>query len=291
MTTIVNSNRNFLPHEIQLEIKDVVLTKLISQLSVISKENKDLIQENEMLKKTLSFVLKKIMLNAIPVNGSNLNTSIHHNTSVLHTDYYSTLNTNRFVSHKPVRSYINSPSKPTNSFQYTPTEYNTINNNTTIYVDHKVNDYITTLYKRNKNIVNNKKNYLLYKSSSSLYEDIFNTERKNGNSSYVFTENGLNKNNSQRTINSMAKKASLNRISYRNLSAKNINSSRVNEKNELKTPRTSNKQNNHLTLKTGNSGNKNSNEKSTSKISQSLYKIRIRQKLSSTRSPFLANKI
>ena len=242
-----------------------------------------------MLKKTLSFVLKKVMLNAIPVNGSNLNTSIHHNTSVLHTDYYSTLNTNRLASHKPIRSYINSPSKPTNSFQYTPTEYNTINNNTTIYVDHKVNDYITTLYKRNKNIVNSKKNYLLYKSSSSLYEDIFNTERKNG--SYIYTENGLNKNNSQRTINSMAKKASLNRISYRNLSAKNINSSRVSEKNELKTPRTSTKQNNHLTLKTGSSANKNSNEKSTSKISQSLYKIRIRQKQSSMRSPFLANKL
>lgn len=289
MNTKVSNQRNFLPHEIQLEIKDVVLSKLISQLSVITKENKDLIEENEMLKKTLSFVLKKVMLNSIPVNGSNLNTSIHHNTSVLHTDYYSTLNSNRLASHKPIRSYINSPSKPTNSFQYTPTEYNTINNNTTIYVDHKVNDYITTLYKRNKNIVNSKKNYLLYKSSSSLYEDIFNTERKNG--SYVYTENGLNKNNSQRTINSMAKKASLNRISYRNLSAKNINSSRVSEKNELKTPRTSTKQNNHLTLKTGSSANKNSNEKSTSKISQSLYKIRIRQKQSSMRSPFLANKL
>lgn len=289
MNTKVSNQRNFLPREIQLEIKDVVLSKLISQLSVITKENKDLIEENEMLKKTLSFVLKKVMLNSIPVNGSNLNTSIHHNTSVLHTDYYSTLNSNRLASHKPIRSYINSPSKPTNSFQYTPTEYNTINNNTTIYVDHKVNDYITTLYKRNKNIVNSKKNYLLYKSSSSLYEDIFNTERKNG--SYVYTENGLNKNNSQRTINSMAKKASLNRISYRNLSAKNINSSRVSEKNELKTPRTSTKQNNHLTLKTGSSANKNSNEKSTSKISQSLYKIRIRQKQSSMRSPFLANKL
>ena len=289
MNTKENNKRNYLPHEIQLEIKDVVLTKLIAKLAVITKENKELIEENEMLKKTLSFVLKKVMLNSIPVNGSNLNTSIHHNTSVLHTDYYSTLNSNRLASHKPIRSYINSPSKPTNSFQYTPTEYNTINNNTTIYVDHKVNDYITTLYKRNKNIVNSKKNYLLYKSSSSLYEDIFNTERKNG--SYVYTENGLNKNNSQRTINSMAKKASLNRISYRNLSAKNINSSRVSEKNELKTPRTSTKQNNHLTLKTGSSANKNSNEKSTSKISQSLYKIRIRQKQSSMRSPFLANKL
>lgn len=289
MNTKENNKKNYLPHEIQLEIKDVVLTKLIAKLAVITKENKDLIEENEMLKKTLSFVLKKVMLNAIPVNGSNLNTSIHHNTSVLHTDYYSTLNTNRLASHKPIRSYINSPSKPTNSFQYTPTEYNTINNNTTIYVDHKVNDYITTLYKRNKNIVNSKKNYLLYKSSSSLYEDIFNTERKNG--SYIYTENGLNKNNSQRTINSMAKKASLNRISYRNLSAKNINSSRVSEKNELKTPRTSVKQNNHLSLKTGSSANKNSNEKSTSKISQSLYKIRIRQKQSSMRSPFLANKL
>ena len=289
MNTKENNKRNYLPHEIQLEIKDVVLTKLIAKLAVITKENKDLIEENEMLKKTLSFVLKKVMLNAIPVNGSNLNTSIHHNTSVLHTDYYSTLNTNRLASHKPIRSYINSPSKPTNSFQYTPTEYNTINNNTTIYVDHKVNDYITTLYKRNKNIVNSKKNYLLYKRSSSLYEDIFNTERKNG--SYIYTENGLNKNNSQRTINSMAKKASLNRISYRNLSAKNINSSRVSEKNELKTPRTSVKQNNHLSLKTGSSANKNSNEKSTSKISQSLYKIRIRQKQSSMRSPFLANKL
>lgn len=289
MNTKENNKRNYLPHEIQLEIKDVVLTKLIAKLAVITKENKDLIEENEMLKKTLSFVLKKVMLNAIPVNGSNLNTSIHHNTSVLHTDYYSTLNTNRLASHKPIRSYINSPSKPTNSFQYTPTEYNTINNNTTIYVDHKVNDYITTLYKRNKNIVNSKKNYLLYKSSSSLYEDIFNTERKNG--SYIYTENGLNKNNSQRTINSMAQKASLNRISYRNLSAKNINSSRVTEKNELKTPRTSVKQNNHLSLKTGSSANKNSNEKSTSKISQSLYKIRIRQKQSSMRSPFLANKL
>ena len=289
MNTKENNKRNYLPHEIQLEIKDVVLTKLIAKLAVITKENKDLIEENEMLKKTLSFVLKKVMLNAIPVNGSNLNTSIHHNTSVLHTDYYSTLNTNRLASHKPIRSYINSPSKPTNSFQYTPTEYNTINNNTTIYVDHKVNDYITTLYKRKKNIVNSKKNYLLYKSSSSLYEDIFNTERKNG--SYIYTENGLNKNNSQRTINSMAKKASLNRISYRNLSAKNINSSRVSEKNELKTPRTSVKQNNHLSLKTGSSANKNSNEKSTSKISQSLYKIRIRQKQSSMRSPFLANKL
>ena len=288
MNTKENNKRNYLPHEIQLEIKDVVLTKLIAKLAVITKENKDLIEENEMLKKTLSFVLKKVMLNAIPVNGSNLNTSIHHNTSVLHTDYYSTLNTNRLASHKPIRSYINSPSKPTNSFQYTPTEYNTINNNTTIYVDHKVNDYITTLYKRNKNIVNSKKNYLLYKSSSSLYEDIFKTERKNG--SYIYTENGLNKNNSQRTINSMAKKASLNRISYRNLSAKNINSSRVSEKNELKTPRTSVKQNNHLSLKTGSSANKNSNEKSTSKISQSLYKIRIRQKISS-RSPYLANKL
>ena len=289
MNTKENNKRNYLPHEIQLEIKDVVLTKLIAKLAVITKENKDLIEENEMLKKTLSFVLKKVMLNAIPVNGSNLNTSIHHNTSVLHTDYYSTLNTNRLASHKPIRSYINSPSKPTNSFQYTPTEYNTINNNTTIYVDHKVNDYITTLYKRNKNIVNSKKNYLLYKSSSSLYEDIFNTERKNG--SYIYTENGLNKNNSQRTINSMAQKASLNRISYRNLSAKNINSSSVSEKNELKTPRTSVKQNNHLSLKTGSSANKNSNEKSTSKISQSLYKIRIRQKQSSMRSPFLANKL
>ena len=272
-----------LPLQMRLEISNVITTNLLNRIYQQDNEIKEIKLENEILKKNLAFILKKIMLNNTP---QNLNTSNFHNNSVLHTE-----NTNRFYfPHRSMKSYVNSPAKPTNSFQYIPTEYNTINNNTSIHVENKINDYITTLYKRNKNVVNSRKNYLIYKSSSSLYDDIFNTERKNGNSSYIFTENGLNKNNSQRQINSMAKKASLNKISYRNLSMKNINNSRLqSERNEprnnFNTPRTHDKYYNHSNLKSqcGSSNKKDKNGKS-------LYKIRIRQKISS-RSPYLANKL
>ena len=198
--------------EIKDQIKDIVINRFLELISTQSKKVIELTKENEMLKANLTFILKKVMLSKRQKKSTN--------------DY---INTNRSF-----RSYLQTQQKPTNSFQYTPTEYNNLNNTmmqTDSRVDTKVNDYITTLYRRSNYVANNRHNYLLYKSSSSLYDDIFATERRNNsNSSYLFTDsniyNGLNKHNSQSQISSMSmsKKASLNRISYHNLSMRNINS-------------------------------------------------------------------
>ena len=115
-----------LPLQMRLEISNVVTTNLLNRIYQQDNEIKEIKLENEMLKKNLAFILKKIMLNNTP---QNLNTSNFHNNSVLHTE-----NTNRFYfPHRSMKSYVNSPAKPTNSFQYIPTEYNTINNNTSIH--------------------------------------------------------------------------------------------------------------------------------------------------------------
>ena len=194
---------------IQHELQNKVLTNLLTTLTSLSSQLTSLQSENLLLKKTISFLLKKSLLSAPQPSRHSRPHSISLATSC--------------YSSKPHSLSIKSPFKPTTSFLYTPTECVSANASK---LELKVNDYIKTVNK--KTPINPRKHYLLYKSPSSLYDDLFDNNNihkvSNNLSEAIQTDGSLYKNNSQGqlrskllTFNVSGKKIPSNRISYRNL--------------------------------------------------------------------------
>ena len=194
-----------LPHQLKNEIKDIVISRLLTAITDLSKELLCHQEENTFLKKALTFVLKKFIL--------------FHPTS-----------DNPSSSSKP---FCFSPSKPTHSFQYVPTDFakaNTLSsrcNNRYFKAEGKLHEYVNSLFHQNRNVMNSRKAYFVNNDCNFLYKDLINSERKNSSYLTLNTESMLNKHHSQGQISmsKLRKKPSLNRITYRNFSMRNITNS------------------------------------------------------------------
>ena len=221
-TTVNNVHTRINPIKplIQHELQNKVITNLLNTITTLSSQLTSLQSENLLLKKTITFLLKKSLLASPQPPRHSRPHSISLSTS--------------FNPSKPHSLSIKPTFKPTTSFLYTPTECVSTN---TSKLEFKVNDYIKTINK--KTPINPRKHYLLYKSPSSLYDDLFdnNIRKVNNNLNDVIqTDTSLYKNNSQGQLRSKllscnvsGKKITSNRISYRNL---NGNSSGYLESNK-----------------------------------------------------------
>ena len=193
---------------IQHELQNKVLTNLLTTITSLSSQLTSLQSENLLLKQTITFLLKKSLLSSPQPPRHSRPHSISLSTS--------------FNPSKPHSLSIKPAFKPTTSFLYTPTECISTN---TSKLEFKVNDYIKKVNK--KTPINPRRHYLLYKSPSSLYDDLFdnNIRKVNNNlNDIIQTDSSLYKNNSQGQLRSKllscnvsGKKITSNRISYRNL--------------------------------------------------------------------------
>ena len=320
------SNKQHFPHQLKTEIKDIVISRLLTTITTLSTDLLHHQQENTFLKKALTFVLKKFIL--------------FHPTSDNHAHHTHTSS----LTFKP---FCFSPSKPTNSFQYIPTDFpkaNTVtsrcsSNNNRYYnkTEVKLHEYVNSMYQHNNNIMNTRKTYFINNDCNFLYKDLINSERKNSSYLTLNTESMLNKHHSQKQINmhKLRKKPSLNRITYRNFSMRNItNSSKMldddnndnnneNGNKRFTTPKIkvcskknksklinlmntidcNSNNNNYLTTTTSLhkknkvvvniNSNSNNNNQSAKKHSSNVYShiYSHKGKLNTSRSPFLRNKI
>ena len=164
---------------IQSQVKDIVINNLLSSLTSLSTQISLIQTENTLLKKTLTYLLKKIFLT---------NKLIHR---PAHSRSNSTSLSETFHPTYKQNSIPKNSVKPTTSFLYTPTEYNTLNihkyNTTNSVLNTKITDCFKIIYK--KPPINTRKHYLLYKDTSSLYEDLFGNENKKQTNSNVILNN------------------------------------------------------------------------------------------------------
>ena len=314
-----NGNKHHFPRQLKTEIKDIVISRLLTTITSLSTDLSHHQQENTFLKKALTFVLKKFIL--------------FHPTSDNHAHHTHTLS----LTFKP---FCFSPSKPTNSFQYIPTDFPKANivtsrcssNNNRYHnkTEVKLHEYVNSMYQHNNNIMNTRKTYFINNDCNFLYKDLINSERKNSSYLTLNTESMLNKHHSQGQISmhKLRKKPSLNRITYRNFSMRNItNSSKMldddNDNNDnnkrFTTPKikvcskknksklinlintidcNNNNNKNYLTTTTSlHKKNKvvniNSNTQSAKKHHNNVYNYIYshKGKVNTSRSPFLRNKI
>lgn len=231
--------------EIQSQIKDKVITKLLTQLNSVSKENETLKEENKMLKNHLSYILKRIIINKSEYGtmcapssstgagnyGRNASSSSMRkimNNSVILKDHknlngsgamlrplksvenYRTLNANGSNFRCCTEGNIFSSSNNNDGYNHTKKKDKNLN-----YMDNKVNSYINSLYRNNfSNNNNGLSNEFFLNKKESLFDELFsNDNKKKLNDSSVNNERGgrnLSVNNSQRRLNSsVGKKGSV----------------------------------------------------------------------------------
>ena len=256
---------------IKNEIKDFVINRLLNKLSLQYEEIESIKSENEMLKKNLTFIIKKGLLE-------------HYLEKYNYNQNKLNINT---ISNK--KNFCNSSffsPKYTENNNYLQTELNTLNESQ-IYkknsIEKKANDLMYNILKKN----NNKSKFLLTRNSS-LYEGAYMTERSKKNlnhscdSNFIMTETNLrkytfNKNkilngyHSQRDISTkkFGSKTSLDKINNKNISKDN-------------------------SYRIGNSNEKKKNLKTNSFIpfkKDTLDSKKIDKRTLKNRSPFLKNKI
>ena len=172
---------------LQVEIKDQIITKLLSKLNILNKQIEEYRQEITSLKNDLVYLLKRVILtkNEEKLNSPN---SKKQNYYKLTKNYSSTSNNYNSVLCSPLNS-----TTQMKSFSYlcNQTDINNNNNNngnklssevSNLYpinniqsdLDIKVNNYINSIYKHNflKNDTNVNEYYSLNKKES-LFEEIF----------------------------------------------------------------------------------------------------------------------
>jgi hypothetical protein len=203
---------------LQVEIKDQIITKLLSKLNILNKQIEEYRQEITSLKNDLVYLLKRVILirNEEKLNSSNLKKQNYYK---LTKNYSSTSNNCNSIC-----SPLNSTTQM-KSFSYLCNQTDINNNNngnklshegSNLYpinniqsdLDIKVRNYINSIYKHNflKNDTNVNEYYSLNKKES-LFEEIF---QKKGNQKhtdyYIGTEpkvskkNPIHINRSQRNI-------------------------------------------------------------------------------------------
>ena len=233
---------------LQTELKDKIITKLLSKLNILNKRVEEYKQEIISLKNDLVYLLKRVILTK--------------NENKLNRNYKNKLNYNKLIKNSTTNnlnnnrafSPLNNTMSQLKSFSnfYNQTEIN--NNNTTINnnfespnlhpinniqneLDIKINNYINSIYKHNflKNETNINYYYFLNKKEN-LFEEIF--QKKNGSKYtelYLGTEPNINKKNvlknnrSQRNISASLLKRP---IESSDKIRKRISTSMANIKNE-----------------------------------------------------------
>ena len=233
---------------LQTELKDKIITKLLSKLNILNKRVEEYKQEIISLKNDLVYLLKRVILTK--------------NENKLNRNYKNKLNYNKLIKNSTTNnlnnnrafSPLNNTMSQLKSFSnfYNQTEIN--NNNTTINnnfespnlhpinniqneLDIKINNYINSIYKHNflKNETNINYYYSLNKKEN-LFEEIF--QKKNGSKYtelYLGTEPNINKKNvlknnrSQRNISASLLKRP---IESSDKIRKRISTSMANIKNE-----------------------------------------------------------
>ena len=190
--------------EIQNEIKDKVITKLLLKVQNMYKELTELRDENTSLKNHLSYILKRIILHkneynfinnndqsSLLTNSTNLKKSNMNNSSVFKSSLYK--RSQKSIRH--MRSVENYRRVTEDDLFYSPSnkknqnylrKNKSIKDEEYIYdqhnssaIDHKINGYLNTLY-RNNFVTGNKgvtNNFNLDKKKT-IYEELFPSTTK-----------------------------------------------------------------------------------------------------------------
>ena len=220
---------------LQSEIKDKIITKLLSKLDIQNKQIEEYKQEIISLKNDLVYLLKRIILyknegKEIKINTKNNKLFKNISTIIYSTSTFSPNNNN---SSSQFQNFNNLNNKiETNNII-------PINNNTQNELDIKINNYINSIYKHNflKNETNVNEYYSLNKKEN-LYDEIF--KKKNNaknNELYIGTDPCINKkkqlhsNNSKRNISSPLTKRKIESVDE-NKKNKHFSSSLIKNQNK-----------------------------------------------------------
>ena len=220
-----------LNREIQSEIKDKVLTKLLITVQNQAKEIKALKKENTSLKDHLSYILKKIILNKndysyignnqniLVKNDSSLKMRNSGNNSAIFRD--NNLRSNHSML-RPLRSVENYKYATQNNFydhnqkskKKYDEDYNYEQNNSQI--DYKVNNYLNNLYRNNFVNNNGESNDFFLNKKESLFDELFKTKNRNRSNynTLNFDDSMLNEDNNIQQPVKVRKYSSQNRNRY-----------------------------------------------------------------------------
>ncbi len=264
----VKNTYSHIYNTIKNEIKDFVINRLLNQIYIQNEQLEIIKIENEILKKNLTYIIKKGLL-----------------------EHYNQKNISKYNKYN--FNTINSKSSLNNSFFFTPkitennnyihTELNSLNESQIFRnksIDKKTNDFMYYIFKKNAY-----KNKFLLTRNISLYEGINGKEKykKNLNHScdnFIFTDSSM-------------KNYNLNKNKYLNNyhSQKDISSNKLIPKSSLdKLLRNSSNDNSYrLTL----SNEKKKNLKKQILIRKEILNLKKKQdnRKIKNRSPFLKNKI
>ena len=216
--------------EIQNEIKDKVISKLLLKVQNMYKELTELRDENTSLKNHLSYILKRIILHKNEYNFINnndqynlLTNSINKKKSTMNNSsvFKSSLYKRSQNSFRPMRSvenyrhaieddlFYSPPNKRKQNYQ---SKNKNINDEEYIYdkhnssaIEHKINGYLNTLY-RNNFVTGNKgitNNFNLDKKKT-IYEELFPSTTKRNFKTINYNESYRGK-----TIKNLKKRANL----------------------------------------------------------------------------------
>lgn len=254
--TIINS-KNILPKELQEEIKNIVINKMLNQIEKLVIQLEEYKKENLLLKNDLIYILKRVLLtkneyvtllsNAYSASnlfgttmGNNLNNSLllnKSNKSILSLDsninnspyigFNTNLNCSAFKPCKETGLYRNITEETNLRNSYDNNAYH-LDSTKQNSVDNKVNRYLNSLYRHNfpRNIGGIQGKYSLNKNKS-LYEELFPHKNISNKLCYINTDitnfNGKNgtqiKPKSQKRI-----PVNLNRADFKELQEKSDSS-------------------------------------------------------------------
>ena len=196
--------------EIQNEIKDKVLTKLLTTVQNQAKEIKILKKENTSLKDHLSYILKRIILNKNDYAGNNQNSLIKYDSSINMRNFANNsaiFKENNIRSNnnmlRPLKSMENYKYATANNF-YKPKQipknksnddYNYEQSNSQI--DFKVNNCLNNLYRNNFVNNNGESNDFSLNKKESLFDELFKSKSKIKNkfNTLNYNDNMLTENN------------------------------------------------------------------------------------------------
>ena len=229
---------------LQVEIKDKIITKLLSKLEIQNKQIENYKQEIISLKNDLVYLLKRVIIskNEEKINASNAKTKKNFNKLNKANNYdissFSPLN-NTSSQIKSFNNFNNHlENNNNNKLSFDITNIYPINSNQS-EVDIKINNYINSIYKHNflKNETNINDYYSLNKKEN-LYEEIFLKKSNNKKiEGYTKTDPCINRkknlqnNRSQRNISTCIPKRAIESLEEKKKSNK-LSSSMINIKNK-----------------------------------------------------------
>ena len=212
--------------KIQNEIKDKILNRYLDKIYNLDKLYNEILIENEILKKKLTYIIKKIILSHLyekqQVQKINFSSSF----------YLSNNNSKKFLNNSMCNIFHNL--KPSESFNTMQTENNFFNNNNmndsliirnNSIAERKSKNFLSNLFKKNMNESIN-----LLTKNSSLYDELFINEKKQdyNNSILLYDNCNMKKKINRKNILSNSffkKKSSLTRLNYQNFSINKNNNS------------------------------------------------------------------